>query len=79
MTDKPKITFLPGCFDSFEGTQEELDEFMAELQRMADSGELFELSEPLTDDVIEEMTDSERDMILAQLEVMNRGGKKNLH
>lgn len=34
-----KIEFAPGCFDNFEGTQEELDELMAEIQRMFDSGE----------------------------------------
>lgn len=43
MTDehKPlKIEFAPGCFDSFEGTQEELDELIAEIQRMFESGEI---------------------------------------
>ena len=29
-----KVVFAPGCFDSFEGTQEELDSFMAEIQDM---------------------------------------------
>ena len=40
MTDekKPEIVFAPGCFDSFEGTQEELDELVAEIQRLVDSG-----------------------------------------
>lgn len=33
---------MPGCFDSFEGTQEELDELVAEIHRMVDSGELLE-------------------------------------
>jgi hypothetical protein len=31
---KMKVTFAPGAFDSFEGTQEELDEMMAEIQTM---------------------------------------------
>ena len=39
-----KITFAPGCFDNFEGTQEELDELIAEIQKMANTGELFEQS-----------------------------------
>jgi hypothetical protein len=50
MTDeqkKPEIVFAPGCFDNFEGTQEELDEMIAEIQRMVDSGELFENSSEL--------------------------------
>lgn len=39
--NKPlKIEFAPGCFDNFEGTQEELDELIAEIQRMFESGEI---------------------------------------
>jgi hypothetical protein len=35
MTDKPvKIEFAPGCFDHFEGTQEELNELMKEITEM---------------------------------------------
>ena len=54
----PEIVFAPGCFDSFEGTQEELDELVAEIQRLAESGELFDRSQPvdldsLTDDQLE--------------------------
>jgi hypothetical protein len=46
--NKPmKIVFAPGCFDSFEGSQEELDNMIAEITRMAESGELFEKSQPL--------------------------------
>lgn len=31
---KMKIEFAPGCFDNFEGTQEELDELVKEIQSM---------------------------------------------
>jgi len=42
-TDQPlKVIFAPGCFDAFEGTQEELDEMMADIMRMAANGEIFE-------------------------------------
>jgi len=52
---KPEIVFAPGCFDSFEGTQEELDELVAEIQKMISTGELFENSQPLDlDELIEE-------------------------
>lgn len=52
---KPEIIFAPGCFDSFEGTQEELDELVAEIQKLVDSGELFENSRPLDiDELIEQ-------------------------
>jgi hypothetical protein len=43
MTDEKKaktLEFAPGCFDSFNGTQEELDDLVAEIQRMFDSGEM---------------------------------------
>jgi hypothetical protein len=29
-----KVEFAPGCFDQFEGTQEELDELIKEIQGM---------------------------------------------
>ena len=46
--NKPmKIVFAPGCFDSFEGSQEELDQMIAEITRMAESGELFEKAQPV--------------------------------
>jgi hypothetical protein len=35
MTDKPlKVEFAPGCFDHFEGSQEELDALMKEITEM---------------------------------------------
>ena len=49
----PKIVFAPGCFDNFEGTQEELQELIAEIHRMAASGELLANSEPLDPDEME--------------------------
>lgn len=48
MTDKKeemKLVFAPGCFDSFEGTQEELDEMQAEIMKMFNAGEFFDNSE----------------------------------
>jgi hypothetical protein len=42
MTKKLKIEFAPGAFDNFDGTQEELDELIAEITRMAETGELAE-------------------------------------
>ena len=58
MTDekKPmKIEFAPGCFDQFDGTQEELDEMVAEIQRMFDNGEFEENSRLLTEDDLEDL------------------------
>ena len=52
---KIKIEFAPGAFDSFEGTQEELDELIAEITRMAESGELAEQARSVDlDELLEE-------------------------
>ena len=42
-----KVEFAPGCFDSFEGTQEELDELVAHIRGLVESGEIFEQSKPV--------------------------------
>lgn len=59
MTDKKemKIEFAPGAFDSFEGTQEELNELIAQITAMAESGELAENSTELNDDEWDELPD----------------------
>lgn len=53
MTDKPiKIEFAPGSFDQFEGTQEELDQLLAEIYSMFENKspeEIAEMSRPLTE------------------------------
>jgi len=52
---KPTVEFAPGCFDNFEGTQEELQNLIAEIHRMVETGELFEEAEPLTEEEAEEI------------------------
>jgi hypothetical protein len=49
---KITIEFHPGCFDNFDGTQEELDELMAEIQNLAESGKLLEMSTPVDFDSV---------------------------
>jgi hypothetical protein len=75
MSKDKKITveFAPGCFDNFEGTQEELDEFIAEIQRMADSGELQEQAIPIDmDDPDEETIEVISQILSAELEQAQR-------
>lgn len=68
MTDKKiKIEFAPGAFDSFEGTQEELDGLIAEIQRMAESGEMFEKAVPLDVDALIEEDPEFAEIIAKQL------------
>ena len=63
-----KIEFAPGAFDQFDGTQQELDEFIAELHWLAESGELEEHSQSLDDDEAwQELTEEEQAIISAAL------------
>jgi translation initiation factor 1 (eIF-1/SUI1) len=50
MTDKLKVIFAEGCFDDFDGTQEELADFIAEIQNMANNGTLMDGAVELKDD-----------------------------
>ena len=70
MTEKKplKVIFDPGCFDNFDGTQEELDEFVKQIQEFAESGLLFENSVDLTDEDIEELDEETRQQIITALE-----------
>ena len=70
MTEKKplKVIFDPGCFDNFEGTQAELDEFVKQIQEFAESGLLFENSVELTDEDIEELDEETRQQIIRALE-----------
>ena len=54
-SDKPTLVFAPGCFDNFEGTQEELQELIAEIQRMFDSGEAQMQAVPIDEEEAEEL------------------------
>lgn len=57
---KPEVIFAPGCFDSFDGTQEELDALMLDIQRMVESGEFMENSIPLDPDTLmQDLTEEE--------------------
>ena len=49
MTEKReiKIRFMPGCFDNFNGTPEELQELIAHIHQMAADGTLEENSTPV--------------------------------
>ena len=44
---KMKLTFAPGCFDGFEGSQEELDELVAIIKSKFEDGSLFQDSMPV--------------------------------
>jgi len=70
MTEKKplRVIFDPGCFNNFEGTQAELDEFVKQIQEFAESGLLFENSVELTDEDIEDLDEDTRQQIITALE-----------
>jgi hypothetical protein len=51
---KIRVEIAPGAFDNFEGTQEELDGLIAEINRLAETGELFAQSKPVDIDNMDE-------------------------
>jgi hypothetical protein len=78
MTDenKPlKIEFAPGCFDHFEGTQEELDELIAEITQAVTSGEIMEMSNELTDEDFAELPEEVQLQLLQSLTVDDDEGE----
>lgn len=65
MTDKKlKVVFAPGCFDGFEGSEEELAELLAEIHKMAEDGTIMEnarqLSEEEEQDLVEYLSSKEK-------------------
>ena len=71
MTEKKKmeVVFAPGCFDHFDGTQEELDQLIKEIQENAENGTLFENSNPVSiENLLEELSEEEVDDLLSTIE-----------
>lgn len=63
-----KIEFAPGCFDSFEGSQEELDELVNQIKEMFFSGEILEKSRELTEEDFDELPDDVKEQIFKSAE-----------
>ena len=78
---KPELIFAPGCFDEFEGTQEELEELIAELKRLAESGELFDHVQVVNlEDVLNDFSEAEVADIIKEFEGNISGNTgKTLH
>lgn len=80
MTDKKplKIEFAPGCFDHFEGTQEELDKMIKEITTMFETmtPEELEAEGRLVD--IDELMDSEDWELIERLANVDDPSKRNL-
>ena len=75
---KMKLTFAPGCFDGFEGSQEELDELVAIIKSKFEDGSLFTDSVPVEEllaqnpglvEWVEGLTDEEVTAMLETIDV----------
>ena len=67
-----KIEFAPGCFDNFDGTQEELDELISTIKEMFASGEAIKKARPIDLDNLDE-SDMEMLEAMAEAEAQARG------
>lgn len=67
---KMKIEFAPGCFDNFEGTQEELDELVKEIQNMFEGKSQEEIeaqSREISEEDWEELPDEAKEQIFRSI------------
>jgi hypothetical protein len=75
---KRTIEFAPGCFDSFEGTQEELDEMIAEITKAFENGEL-DNSSPVDIDALMEEDPEMAEQLLRQLDAIEDDKPRRLN
>ena len=68
MINKKEIIFDPGCFDDFDGTQEELDNLVKEINRMFESGEMDTNSKEID---LEQLFEEEPDIAEKIIEKLN--------
>lgn len=78
MTEKKAktIEFAPGCFDNFEGTQEELDALKEDILRMFENGELEASAVELD---LDELMEEEPEYAEAIFRSMDSDNPRNLH
>lgn len=77
MSKEIKVEFAPGCFNDFDGTQEELDEIVAEINRMAETGELFENAHEIDFEELDEL--AEEHSVVIDAYVSSAEAKRKLH
>ena len=66
---KINVEFAPGCFDNFEGTQDELDELINEVLELAESGKIFDQPNVI---LLDELSENEEDDLLTALSKQHR-------
>ena len=75
-----KLVFAPGCFDNFDGTQEELDAMVKEIEEGFADGSFFDKAQPVDMDNIDDMDDEEIEALTKLIEAIeNNGGNRTLN
>ena len=72
--NKLKIEIMPGAFDDFDGTQEELDQLMAEIQTMfanMTAEELHARSTVIDEDYIDELIEQDPELAAKIFQQLN--------
>jgi hypothetical protein len=72
---KPELVFAPGCFDGFDGTQEELDGLIASIHQMVESGEIFEKSRSID---LDNPADEDVDFVNGLLDAEDNAAERKL-
>lgn len=72
-----KLVFAPGCFDNFEGTQEELDQLVKDIEQGFNDGTFFDKATELTLGDVEDMTDIELEALSKFIDIadINSGNR----
>jgi hypothetical protein len=73
-----ELEFAPGCFDDFEGTQEELDQLVEHIKEAFRSGKFAEESRELTDEEFEGLSETTQLKLLGMLDA-DEAPKRNLN
>lgn len=79
MTKPIEVVFEPGCFDQFEGAQEELDQMIKEIQGIFENKtpeEIQAMSRPLDIDELIEEDPELAEAIVRQLESIDNPDRK---
>lgn len=73
---KMEVIFAPGCFDDFEGTQEELDALVKQIKSAVENGDALENSSPVD---TSELTDEEVNKLEQVLNNLENKYKRTLN
>jgi len=65
--EEMRLEFAPGCFDDFEGTQEELDQLIEQIKDMFAQGKFLTESRPLTDQEFDSLNETTQVKLLDML------------